>query len=135
MVALTVVDSNVWIFMNLEYAPEHKAAHSKIDERRKQGLHVNPIIVSEVFHKLSGLIGVEGAADRTRKILGSRFVVYEPLSLQIAEEALGIASRHAVRINDAMIAAHALQTRESVMTDNVKDFKRVPGLNIIPIRG
>ena len=134
MVALTVVDSNVWIFLNLETAPEHGAARSQLEKHRERGLQINAIILSEVFHKLSILLGVEEARGRVNKILGSSFVVYESLSLETAQRALGIASQHRIRINDALIAAHALDARTALLTDNEKDFRRIKGLKLIALQ-
>ena len=131
---MTVVDSNVWIFMNLESAPEREAAAAATKVQRRLGLQVNPIIVSEVFHTLRGLLGVADAADRTRRMLASRFVIYEPVTSQMVDEAINISQCHGVRINDAIVAAHALQAGTSVLTDNVKDFRRVPGLKVVSLR-
>lgn len=39
-----------------------------------------------------------------------------------------------LRINDALIASQALDAGARVLTDNVKDFKKVKGLKIDPLR-
>jgi len=37
--------------------------------------------------------------------------------------------------NDAIIGQHALDVKSGgILTDNYKDFKRIPGLSVIPIR-
>ena len=77
MVAVTLVDSNVWIFLNLEDAPEHPVARERIEQLSDQGLQVNDIIISEVFHKLSGVASASESRKRVERILESHFVVYE----------------------------------------------------------
>ena len=39
-----------------------------------------------------------------------------------------------VRINDAIIGIQALCNADGILTDNTKDFKKIDGLNIIPLR-
>jgi predicted nucleic acid-binding protein len=40
-----------------------------------------------------------------------------------------------MRINDAVIAQHCLDLRiDGLFTDNVKDFRQVPGLHLIHLR-
>ena len=134
MVAVTVVDSNVWIFSSLKEAPEHAAALAKLEQHRNDGLQLNAIIVSETFHRLSRLVGAIQSAAHMKRFLASRFVVYEPLTFETAKVAIEISLDKQIRINDAMIAAHALETRQPVLTDNEKDFKKIRGLKVIPLR-
>ena len=134
MVAVTVVDSNVWIFLNLDVAPEHVAAVEQIERHRAGELQLNVIIVSEVLHKLQMLINPDSARLRVNKMLTSDSVVYEPLSRQVIDRAIVLTRKARIRINDALIAAHALESRQAVLTDDIKDFRRVPGLEVIPLR-
>jgi predicted nucleic acid-binding protein len=40
-----------------------------------------------------------------------------------------------IKTNDALIAQHVLDLVDcSIATDNVRDFKKVPGITIIPLR-
>jgi len=76
-VKLTMMDSNVIIFSNVENYPEHKAAVTKIEELAKNNkLVVNLIIVSEVFHKLFRILSLEEAYKRTSALLESETVCY-----------------------------------------------------------
>jgi len=134
VVAVTVVDSNVWIFLNLDMAPEHVAAVEQIERHRAGELLLNVIIVSEVLHKLQTLINPDSARLRVNKMLTSDFVVYEPLSRQAVDRAIVLTRKARIRINDALIAAHALESHQAVLTDDVRDFRRVPGLEVIPLR-
>ena len=131
---MTVVDSDVWIFLNLDDAPEHQAARNKIEKLRAEGLHINEIIVSEVFHKLSMYLGSREARGRVSHILESAFVIYETTGIDSLNRALTLAVQHRMRINDAIIAVQAVEARKPLLTDNVKDFKKVPRLAVIPLR-
>ncbi|HEY4516467.1 MAG TPA: PIN domain-containing protein [Candidatus Paceibacterota bacterium] len=51
-----------------------------------------------------------------------------PLDLQIAENAGSIGRTYNIDLADAVIAATALFTGSSLVTRNVRDFKRVPSL-------
>ncbi|MCA1917072.1 hypothetical protein [Methanospirillum hungatei] len=39
-----------------------------------------------------------------------------------------------LRINDAIIGIQALGNADGILKDNTKDFKKIDGLNIIPLR-
>lgn len=134
MVSLIVVDSNIWIFLNMDNYPEHSVAVQKISELRDEGLITNVIILSEVFHKLGLLLGRPEAHDRIMKILGSKDVSYLPIEADIMKKALSLSAQSGIRVNDAIIAAQTRSFRYSLLTDNVKDFKRVRGLKTISLR-
>lgn len=134
MVTLILVDSNVWIFLNIENYPEHIPAENKIAEVRKQGIITNVIVVSEVFHKISLILGKHNAFVRTKKILDSSDVFYIPIECPTVRHAIGLASTKSMRINDALIAQQALESKAPILTDNVKDFKKVKGLKVIPLK-
>ena len=48
--------------------------------------------------------------------------------------AIELATQNKIRINDALIAQQALELRASILTDNVKDFRKVKGLKVIPLK-
>lgn len=115
---MTLVDSNVWIFLNIETAPEHPAACRKIDQLSETGLQINDIIVSEVFHKLGrlptpseGFNGFwrPGTSCTNRSGWGS---LARPCRWRS-----GIAY---ASMNDAIIAARALDLGTDLLTDNVE---------------
>jgi predicted nucleic acid-binding protein len=133
VVTLILVDSNVWIFLNIENYPEHFLAENKIAEVRKQGIITNAIVVSEVFHKISLILGKRDAFVRIKKMLDSSDVSYIPVEGPIMRQAIELAATKPIRINDAVIAQQTLQLKASILTDNVKDFKKVKGLKVIPL--
>lgn len=128
------VDSNIWIFLSIENYPEHPIARVKIREIREGGIATNVVVISEVFHKLSVLLDRSQALLRVTKILDSTDVVYIPTDSQTLRKALQLAKDRQVRINDAIIAEQALDVGASVLTDNAKDFRKVPSLKVMLLR-
>lgn len=131
-----LVDSNIFIFANIEEYPEHSLAKSKIEELIKNNtLLINTIIVSEVQYKLFRLLDKEESFTRTQNILDSEYVEYEPVDYDTVSKALELSHNLNIRINDAIIAQHALDlTVGGIFTDNVRDFEKIPDLKVIPLR-
>ncbi len=134
MVALIFVDSNIWIFLNIETYAEHALTKDKITSFRQEGLGTNVIVISEVFHKLSVLLGKQEAFMRGLKILESKDVAYLPVEDETIRNAIRLSPEKNLRINDALIAEHCLDMKVPILTDNLKDFRKVKGLKIIPLR-
>jgi len=134
VVALIFVDSNVWIFLNMENYPEHPMSREKINYLRTEGIATNLVVVSEVFHKLSLLLDRSRALVRLTKMLDSADVSYIPTEAHTARKAVRLSAMTRLRINDAIIAEQALAIGAGVLTDNVKDFRKVRGLKVIPLR-
>ncbi len=61
--------------------------------------------------------------------------VWVDIADTVARRAIDLAFKADMRINDALIAQQALELGVPVLTDNVKDFKKVKGLKITPLRG
>jgi len=131
-----LTDSNIFIFANIKEYPEHSLAKSKIEELIKNNkLLVNTIIVSEVQYKLFRLLDKEESFRRTQNILNSEYVEYEPVDYDTVSKALELSHNSNIRINDAIIAQHALDlTVDGIFTDNVRDFEKIPDLKVIPLR-
>jgi len=71
-----------------------------------------------------------------KKLLHSRFFEYFPIDSTTIERAIDLSFASKIRINDALIAQHSLDLGlDGIFTDNVKDFKKIPGLTIINLRG
>ncbi len=135
MVCLIIVDSNVWVFLNVENYPEHDAAINAVKTASSVGMVTNVIIGSEVFHTLSAILGKGEARLRMEKLIDSESVVFVPIDSPTLRRAIALAERSEIRINDAVIAQQALEMGIPLLTDNVKDFKKVHGLKIVPLRG
>ena len=131
------VDSNVFIFANIEEYPEHDIAKKKLKELIDESckIFLNPIIVSEVHYKLYRLLNAEEAHERTLKIIFSGYVEYVPLGENTVLKAIELSRSSKIRINDALIAQHALDLdADGLVTDNTKDFVKVEGLKVVKLR-
>ena len=126
------VDSNVLIFSEMAEYPEHAVAVEKLISLTKDGIAINGIVVSEVYHKLYKLIGQEEAFKRTKNILSSKSFVCLPIEKETVERSHALTKY--VRINDVIIAQHAMDSKLHLLTDNVKDFKKIKGLKVIRLR-
>ena len=132
-----MVDSNILIFSNVAEMPEYPHAREKLLALIDQGytFAVNTIIVSEMNYKLLKILNNEESHSRTKKLLHSRYFEYFPIDDSTIESAIDLSFVSKIRINDAIIAQHCLDLGlDGIFTDNVKDFKKVPGLTIINLR-
>ncbi len=133
MVVLILVDSNIWIFATIEEYPENNAAKEKLLHIVNEGIAINSIIFSEVFHKLYKLTSLENALKAGKKILDSDYVFYIPIEENTIVKSMDIAKK-GIRINDSIIAQHAKDMKIKIFTDNIKDFKNIEGLDVIRLR-
>ncbi len=132
---MIIVDSNIFIFGETDSAPEYKMAIQKYKEAVEHDrIGTNVIIISEVFHFSKKINGAESAASRVRNILRSPSVDLTEFSPETASRAANLARDFQMRINDALIAQQAIETGASILTDNVKDFKKIKSIRIIPLR-
>lgn len=130
-----LVDSNIFIFANIKEYPEYLVAKAKIKELIKtHKLLVNTIIISEIQYKLYRLLDQEESHNRTLKILNSRHVEYESITQSTILKALELSYYSNTRINDAIIAQNAIDLDIEVFTDNIKDFRKISNLKLIPLR-
>lgn len=134
MVRLILVDSNVWIFAATENAPERQIALDQLALSLPTDVVVNGIIFSEVFHRFRQLFGVAPAREKVTEIVHHPSVHWLDVGKADAEEAMKLSEKHSIRINDAIIAGQALRLKVPVLTDNVRDFRRVKGLKVVPLR-
>ncbi len=132
---MIVVDSNVWIFGQTDAdVSKHEAAADKLKRFLPGGVVTNVVVMSEVFYKLHALIGRALAGQRVEVILRDDRISWEPFKKEDMERALVFTTESRRRFNDALIAAQAVRLKAPVLTDNVKDFRNVPGLEVIPLR-
>ncbi|MDI6917894.1 MAG: PIN domain-containing protein [Thermoplasmatales archaeon] len=85
-------------------------------------------------YKLYRLLGSKESMKRTLKILSSEYVNYIPIEKDTIIEAVTLSYSRNIRINDAIIARHAMDSNASLLTDNIKDFKKISRLNLIPLK-
>lgn len=124
----TVADSNVYIFAALEDAPEREAALAALRSARERGeVVLNPVIVSEVFYQLGRLKSKGEALEFAFDLL--RGTPVEPLPAEELREACALSEKTCLRINDALIARHALSRGHELVTFDA-DFRKVRGLKL-----
>jgi predicted nucleic acid-binding protein len=132
---MIIIDSNIHIFSEGASAPEHARAVEKIKDAVNQGrVGINAIIVSEVFHSLQKFLGAVEATTRISRFLTSPDMDYLEFSPASIVKAMALSRDFGIRINDALIAQQAIDLGASVLTDNVKDFKKVAAVKVIPLR-
>lgn len=132
---MIIVDSNIWIFSENVSADEYETAAQKLKEIiANDSFGINVVITSEVFHTLSRLSNQEDAALRTTNILEHPLAQWLDFSSEVVIDAVKLSKERKIKINDALIAQQALAMKVAVFTDNLKDFERVKGLKIIPLR-
>lgn len=126
MTGMYTLDTNVLIYY-AEGDPEASVFLLRQLERRAN-LFLPTIAVVEffAFPKFSD-------RDRARfeELVGELKII--PLSLRLALHAGKIRRLHGLKLGDAVIAATALATHSPLATRNVRDFKKVAGLEIIPV--
>lgn len=132
---MIIIDSNCFIFAENEYSEEHELAIQKIKSALSSGTFgLNIIIASETFHILSRILGINDALTKITNIVNEPLMEWIDFSDEDFKEAARLSKSAKIRINDAMIAQSALRLKVPILTDNVKDFKKVSGLEIIPLR-
>jgi predicted nucleic acid-binding protein len=130
-----IIDSNVWIFAEVETSVEHERAAERLTSAlATEPVAVTPIIASEVFHHLSRVFGRAVAAPRVLAIVRSPHVSWLGISSETFLKAVALAEVAELRINDALIAQQALESQAAVLTDDVGGFQRVRGLKVVPLR-
>lgn len=133
---MIIIDSNIWIFAEDDTAREHRMAARKVHEVvNSTSFGINPVIVSEVFHILSRLLGVVDSGRRVTNIIEHPVAQWLGFSVETAKGAISLAAQSKIRINDALIAQQALDVGAAILTDDVADFKRIKGLKVVPLRG
>lgn len=131
---MIVIDSNVWIFAEDASTDEHRRAASRVEEAIRSGeFGINPIIASEVFHRLSHVFGASVARARLTDIVEHPAARWLVVSVDVVKRAMLLAERAKLRINDAVIAQQATEAQASVLTNDLKDFRKVKGLKVIPL--
>jgi predicted nucleic acid-binding protein len=135
-ILLVFLDSNVFIYSQVERLPEFTVALSRLENARKEWqFGVNVVFVSESYYVLSRLLGQEEALKRLSLFLESDKTLYLPIEKATAVKALVLATRRSRRINDMILAQHAVDSKaDGLLTDNAKHFAGIPDLKIFGLR-
>jgi predicted nucleic acid-binding protein len=95
--------------------------------KAEQPLLLSTIVEAEVL-SFSGMSKKE--REITERFLEENFISI-PFDRTIARIASNLRASKKIKLPDAAIAATALYSNTSLITRNVKDFKNIPGLNLI----
>ncbi len=132
---MIIVDSNVFIFSESPEAPKNKMALNKIYEAYQTGrIGVNVVIASETFHKLQKFFDRSVAAETVSKIVSDEYTDFLGFGVDTVARATKLARDFHMRINDALIAQQAIETGSAILTDNVKDFRKIKSIRVISLR-
>jgi predicted nucleic acid-binding protein len=117
------LDTNAIIY----YLNGDRAVMQALEEIIDQGAprYVSTITVLELFSR-RGLTETE--KDDIERLLATTFVI--SLDIDLAREAGDLRSRYGLKTPDSAIAITALRTRSTLLTRNVRDFRRIPTLHI-----
>lgn len=118
-----VLDTNVILY----YAQDEAQAVARIDTLFASNalIYVSAASVIEAF---SPAVLPHGERLAIEGIL--RGLIFVPVDMMIARQSADLRSLYRLKLGDAMIAATALFTGSTLLTRNIRDFKRVPGLAI-----
>jgi tRNA(fMet)-specific endonuclease VapC len=128
-----LLDTSICISVIRRKDPKHLAVLKKLMALSKSSLRLCSIVKAELW------VGAEKSQDRLKaqKVLRVLFQEFEsiPFDDHAASQygaIRGILEKSGVTIgsNDLLIAAIALSHNLTVVTHNVKDFSKIPGLKI-----
>ena len=79
------------------------------------------------------MLGWEEASLRIKNILDHPLAEWLDFSQESVIAATELARERRIRVNDALIAQQAIQNNAAILTDNIKDFKKIKSLKLIPL--
>jgi len=134
--ALVFMDSNVFIYSQIEDLPENQLASRKITELKMRGeIGVNAIIISECFYVMSKFVGNREASKRITSLLDSDSITYLSIEKTTLVKAVKLAVVQRQKINDMIKAQHVLDSKaDGLLTDNIGHFKGIFGLTMYSMR-
>lgn len=88
-------------------------------------IYISTITEVELFSFSQLLVSEE---ERINAILNTLAIL--PVDSNIARKAGRIKNQQGLKIVDSIIAATALLTRTTLLTRNIRDFRKVPGLEV-----
>ena len=115
------IDTNVFIYA----AQDDERAKKHVEERASRGLlYVSVVTEIELFSQPHISTGEDTAL---RAMLNGVFLV--PVDSAVGTIASRLRREHRMKLGDSIIAATAIFFGTTLLTRNVRDFKRVPGLS------
>ncbi len=121
-----VIDSNILIY----HLKEEPAITQFLEDLLTENDHafVSAITRTEV---LAAPVMQEGEDQRIIILLNKFHTI--PVDLYIADTAARIRRMYRLTLGDSIIAATAFMFNSTLVTRNVRDFKKVPELQILPL--
>lgn len=118
-----VYETNIFIYF-LDDSPDVK---EYFDESR---FSTDKVFTSRITR--IELLSYPNLLEKDEVIINDLFKVIElvPLSEELEELAIVFRKRYRLKIPDAIIAATAFQHSATLVTNNTKDFKHIPEINI-----
>lgn len=118
------LDTNILIYQ----AADDPTVADFLDQHQYEIFYVPSIVVTEF---LSYPLMTPDAAGRFQSFIRQTILVN--LDYAIAERAADIRRTYKLALADAVVAASAFLTSSALVTRNVRDFKKVNGLNLFPL--
>lgn len=110
------------------YAAGDPVVNDFLDSHRYEIFYLPSIVVIEFLSFPSITDDVE---DKFKNFAGQTILLN--LDYLIAERAAEIRKKYRIGLADAVVAASALITDSTLITRNMKDFKKIPNLRIISL--
>ncbi len=119
---MIVIDTNVFVDFLRNYSPAIGFF---------QSLDPETVLFSAVTEAELVAGKVNDESDKREKLLHFLHIWNKiPMTNPVASLAGDIVRQHGLDVPDAIIAATAVLNRADLVTHNVKDFKKVPGLKV-----
>ncbi len=130
-----LVDANIFIFASDAGYAEHVDA-VKFFETSSEDLEFNTIVALECHYGCLRNLGAPKAERIMKTMFESQMLSYYDIEREDVLEGAAIAVQHGMKTNDATVVASMLRKGiRKIATDNVKDFRRHPDIQVLnPIR-
>jgi predicted nucleic acid-binding protein len=125
------MDTNIIVYAMVANYPDrlHRTCLTLIEEGLKGEsdyiLSINPIIIVEVFSVLKETLDRNEAESRLSTLLRSKRIDFLPTSKEACQKAVQWAKKKNIPVNDALIAANAVEYSALIYTADKKHFKKL----------
>lgn len=124
-----MLDTNICIYAINERPPQVLQA---LREHYAEGLGVSSITASELFYGVARTGSARNAEALRRFLAGLEVADFEAPAAEVAGQVRSWLARQGTPIGpyDSLIAAHAQALDAILVTNNTREFERVPGLKL-----
>lgn len=120
------IDTNILIY----YAnAERTVVEFLFSQLEKDALFIIPTIVVVEFFSFPKI------TPEARKVFEFLFPYFRiiPLSYSVSIAAAELKAKNGMKLADSVIAATAMHTKSTLVTRNIRDFKKIPGLQLFQL--